>query len=219
MAYYRRLAHEIDTACAEARLECYPARASMMAPWRREFNRPFLETMAKAVPFLASFKDISATPGASLDTPPVLYRELTHNRIAPGGTMANYWVERKTDAFKISILNALVTMYQRAMPILGVLALVAFFLRMIHCLKRRGLSDSWVVQTALLGSIVVRLTILSIIEVTSFPGIDPLYLSSAYPLLIAFVFLAMQENALVALRFLGTATKIIPKREAGAKAN
>jgi hypothetical protein len=87
---------------------------------------------------------------------------------------------------------------------------------MIHYLKRRGFSDSWVVQTALLGTIFVRLTILSIIEVTSFPGIDPLYLSSAYPLLIAFVFLAMQENALVALRFLGTATKIIPKRQVGA---
>ena len=208
MEYYRRLAREIDTACAEAKLECFSARTSMMAPWRREFSLPFVETMAKAIPFLASFKDVSATPGPSLDPPPVLYRDLTHNRIAPVGSLANYWLERKTDAFKIGVLNALVAAYQKTFPILGPLALVAFFLRMIYGLKRRVLSDSWVVQTALLGSIVVRLTILSIIEVTSFPGIDPLYLSSAYPLSIAFVFLALQENALGALRSL---KKHLPK--------
>jgi hypothetical protein len=218
MAYYRRLADEIDAACADGRLECFPARASMMAPWRREFNEPFVEAMAKAVPFLASFTDISATPSPSMgsDASLGLYRELTHNRIAPVPPVPNNWLGGKVNAFKIDTLNAILAVYQKIMPILAVLALAAFFLRMILGLKCRRLSNSWIVQTALLGSIVVRLTILSIIEVTSFPGIDPLYLSSAYPLLIAFIFLAMQENALVALRFLGTATKIIPKREAGA---
>jgi hypothetical protein len=95
-----------------------------------------------------------------------------------------------------------VTAFQKTIPILAVPALVAFFLKMVHDLKHRAPSDFLMIEMALLGSIIVRLTILSSIEVTAFPGINPLYLSSAYPLLIAFTFLALREGAtLVALWF------------------
>lgn len=196
MAYYGRVAREIDAACTEGKLECLPARASMMAPWRQQFNRPFLETMAKAVPFFSSFTGIAASPAPSRGSQEslALFRDLTHDRLAPIGSLAGSG-PAGINAFKISILRACVTVFQKTMPILAVLALVAFFLKMVHDLKQRAPSDFLIVETALLGSILARLTMLSIIEVTAFPGIDPLYLSSAYPLLIVFSFLALREGA------------------------
>jgi hypothetical protein len=191
MAYYGRVAREIDAACTEGKLECLPARATMMAPWRHQFNRPFLETMAKAVPFFASFAGVTPTTVPSRGTPAslALFRDLTHDRLAPIGSLAGSGTTG-INAFKIGVLQAWVTVFQKTMPILAALALAAFFLKVFLDLKQRAPSDFLIIQTALLGAIFARLTILSIIEVTAFPGIDPLYLSSAYPLLIVFTFLA-----------------------------
>jgi hypothetical protein len=203
MAYYGRVAREIDAACTEGKLECLPARASMMAPWRQQFNRPFLETMAKAVPFFSSFAGIAASlaPSRGSQESLALFRDITHDRLAPIGRLAGSGTAG-INAFKIGILQAGVTVFQGTMPILAVLALVAFFLKMVHDLKQRAPSDFLMIQMALLGSIFTRLTILSIIEVTAFPGIDPLYLSSAYPLLIAFTFLALGEGATLMILWL-----------------
>jgi hypothetical protein len=84
------------------------------------------------------------------------------------------------------------------MPLLALLALAIFFLKTILNVKARTLSDLWIIEAALLTTILARLVILSIIEVTAFPGIDPLYLSAAYPVLIAFVVLALQEGLTMA---------------------
>jgi hypothetical protein len=196
MTYYSRVAREIDAACTEGKLECLPARASMMAPWRQQFTRPFLETMAKAAPFFASFAGVnpSLVPSRGSQESLALFRDLTHDRLAPTASLVGSETAG-INAFRIGILRACVTVFQKTMPLLTVLALAAFFLKMVHDLKKRTPSDFLIVQTALLGTIFARLTILSIIEVTAFPGIDPLYLSSAYPLLIVFTFLALREGA------------------------
>ncbi len=44
LEYYSRLAAEVNTACAEGRLACGPERASLMPPWHREYDYPFLKT-------------------------------------------------------------------------------------------------------------------------------------------------------------------------------
>jgi hypothetical protein len=198
MAYYRKVAQDIDGACADGKLECLPARASMMPPWQDQFNRPFLQTMARAPGFLAGFVGIVADPQPSRGSQAslALFRDLTQNRLAPIGKTAENEPSRsaKMDSFKIHVLNACVTLFHTMMPLLALLALALFCVRTMIDLRARRLSDLWIVEAALLAVIVARLTILSILEVTAFPGIDPLYLSSAYPVLIAFVVLALQEG-------------------------
>ena len=302
MAYYRQVAQDIDAACAHGKLDCLAARASMAPPWRSEFNRPFLETMARAPGFLAGFVGITASPQASTGSQAslALFRDLTQDRLAPIGTMAENqlrgWIfgtkedmaysireadgapseetiswtsgpdvyqsflARKMDfpaaktsrfdivvpsmgsylevktgkvvvqkvpldgslrtlagpdvyfhlddihrghgrgksatmrAFKIDVLGVGVSIFQTMMPWLALLALAIFFLKTMLDLKARTLSDLRVIEAALLAAIFSRLVILSILEVTVFPGIDPLYLSSAYPILLAFVVLALQEG-------------------------
>jgi hypothetical protein len=193
MAYYRKVGQDIDAACANGKLECLPARASMVPPWRSEFNRPFLETLARAPGFLAGFAGITASPQPSRGSQAslALFRDLTHNRLAPIGTTPE-------SGFMIAVLNACVSVFQKTMPLLALLALAIFFLKTVLNMKARTLSDLWIIEAALLTTILARLVILSIIEVTAFPGIDPLYLSAAYPVLIAFVVLALQEGLTMA---------------------
>jgi phosphatidylserine synthase len=80
------------------------------------------------------------------------------------------------------------------MPILAGLAVFAFIVQMVEAVRRRRIAEIWVVQAALAGALVARLLMLSFIDITSFPAVDPLYLTAAYPVLILLVFVALYER-------------------------
>jgi hypothetical protein len=68
-----------------------------------------------------------------------------------------------------------------------VAALVAFLRHGIGFARRRvAPSQAWTLATVLLVAIASRVAVLSYVDVTSFTGIDPLYLAPAYPLVVAF---------------------------------
>jgi hypothetical protein len=88
MAFYRRLADEINSACDDGALDSYSKRSSMMPVWQTEFNRPLLKTMANAAMFLATFKDINSnsTNSQGSDVLLSLFRDLTRERLSPLST-------------------------------------------------------------------------------------------------------------------------------------
>ena len=98
-------------------------------------------------------------------------------------------------AAKVRMLNATAHAYQLTMPLLACLAGLAFVLAGARSLRKPETRRGWVIQAGLLAIILTRLMMLSLIDITSFPAIDPLYLTSAYPLLILFVFLALEGGA------------------------
>jgi hypothetical protein len=193
MAFYRQLASEVDSACKAGTLDCLPARASMMPPWVPGYGTAMLRAFAGAALFTAGFDGMSADPAPSVgnDSTQALYRTLTHDRIAPLGTSSNV---RVAGAENVRLLNRALGLYQAVMPILVVLALLAFILQGVEAIRKRTIPEIWVVQAGLLGALLARLVMLSLIDVTSFPAIDPLYLTAAYPVLIALVFLALCER-------------------------
>jgi hypothetical protein len=303
LEFYRSLAREISTACQDGRLACLPARTSMMPPWQPGYSRALFATFAKAIPFVVGFQSMSATPLPSSGAPSsqALFREVTHDRIAPLGSFVDVRVQgwlvggaeglqvsvrdasgapvdvpivwqpspdvlnafRSTwkldlpwagqarfdivvpqgasivvkskalrertipldgkrrsasgpelyynldslvpvpnpsttgriPTMKVGVLNRIMTAYQWAMPILASLAFLAFLVLTVRVLRTREVPDGWVMQVGLLAAIAARLTILSLVEITSFPAIDPLYLTSAYPFVISFVCLALHEGA------------------------
>ena len=164
-----------------------------MPPWVPGYGKAMLKTFARAALFTASFDGMAADPAPSVgnDSTQALYRELTHDRIAPLGTFSDV---RVAGAEKVRLLDRALGLYQVVMPILAVLALYAFIVQIVEAIRRRSISEIWVVQAGLLGALLARLVMLSLIDVTSFPAIDPLYLTAAYPVLILFVVLALYER-------------------------
>ena len=193
MAFYRQLAKEVDNACRAGTLDCLPARASMMPPWTPEYGKAMPKAFARAALFTATFAGMAADPAPSEgnDSTQALYRELTHDRIAPLGTLG---VAAPRDAEKVRLLDRVLGLYRVVMPILAVLALYSLIVQAVEAIRRRRISAIWVVQAGLLGALLARLVMLAYIDVTSFPAVDPLYLTAAYPVLILLVFLALYER-------------------------
>ena len=84
--------------------------------------------------------------------------------------------------------------YQITVPFLIVLALIGYMISTVKILTSKIVKNLWLINTALLIALVIRLLIVSIIDVTSFPGVNVVYLSPAYPLLLLFVTLALSDT-------------------------
>jgi hypothetical protein len=103
--------------------------------------------------------------------------------------------QSRIDNFKLSILGRIGKAYQTAVPFLIVLALIGYIISTVNILKTKIVKNLWLINTALLIALVLRLFILSVIDVTSFPSLTVAYLSPAYPLLLIFVALALAIKA------------------------
>jgi hypothetical protein len=97
-------------------------------------------------------------------------------------------------AARVRTLIRITKAYQLTMPIFAFVALVAFSVQCLRMVRRREIRWSCAIAAGLLGIIVTRLALLSMIDISSFQAIEPLYLSSAYPAVILFVYLAIEEG-------------------------
>ena len=158
-----------------------------------------LEAFARAVRFTAGFDGMSAdaAPSVGDDSTQALFRGLTHDRIAPLGTFS---YSSRRAAGKVRLLDQALGLYRAVMPILAVLAMLAFIIQTVEAIRRRSIPEICVVQAGLLGALSALLAGLALIDVTSFPVIGPLYLTAAYPVLILFVSLALYEKERMLLR-------------------
>lgn len=304
--YYRRLAEEVNTACAERRLDCIGKRASMMPPWNDAYVGPFFQTLARAAIYLAKYKDFYARSSPSIGTEDSLklFRDVAGGRLSPssqhrlhfGGWAfsptaavnlsvhaANGALEDTTvklsssqdvyqyvlsigkdiphagesrfeittsciegcslyiragnrlikqlpldgsvrslqtpelylhldffdvgesepsshrtnmDNVRRSILAHIGRAYQAVMPILIGLAFTAYIINTLVIFRNRNTTTLWIINTAVFVAVAARMVIVSMIHVTSFPGINTLYLAPAYPLVLIFTALALADSGI-----------------------
>jgi len=194
-SFYRRLATEVNAACADGRLECRSKRATLVPPWRDEYFRPLLSTMARAAFYLARFEgfDAHSVPSEGSEESLLLFRDLTRDRLSPVTLAGRFPKQAKFDDFKIAILGYIGKIYQIVMPVFIVAAFMVYMIRTALMIKKRTVTRIWMINGALLAAIIIRLFIVSMIEVTSFPAICPLYLAPAYPQLLMFVILSFSS--------------------------
>lgn len=99
------------------------------------------------------------------------------------------------DATRRRILESIAAVFRQGTPPLALAALVAWSGLVAVAVWRRRLESEALIPvlatTALAGALLARLLILALIDVTSFPAIHPGYLAPAYPLLYAFVVVAL----------------------------
>jgi len=102
--------------------------------------------------------------------------------------------QEKLRGLKERLLTKIAGVYQRAVPFLSILALAAYLAETALNIKKREVTDFYVISTALVMAIVVRLLILAMIDISSFPAMYTVYMSPAYPLLLISIALIFMDG-------------------------
>lgn len=93
----------------------------------------------------------------------------------------------------IRYLESIGRIYGLILPPFVILSLVYYFIFSLKMFRSLNNFMIWVISSAILGAIFIRIFIVSFIHVSSFPGVNTLYLSPAYPLMLAFVSVMMSK--------------------------
>lgn len=179
MDYYQRLANEINSACDSGKIACYKKRSTMMPPWNKNYNIPTLNYIYQGLLYTIKFDGFNATPSTSIGDESSLK---LFNKITWGD------VNKKENTFKVSILNNIGKVYAFVSPIATILALFIFLFQLIN-IKKSYKNFKFILSFAIATSFFARIIGLALINATSFPTINTLYLSSAYPSLLLFILL------------------------------
>lgn len=287
-AWYERLSREVDEACRNGQLDCYPPRSTMMPPWRTDYLRPVASALGRGAVYAATFTEVTPYPtvpqgderdlveferitNEQLPRPVVDLQGIVTSRAgevvgsvvdhqggpvdasiqrgmavpsavarggersirfrvtarcseecalllfvadgrslivplsehpAPRGDPALTWTtesatlrpaaprDRGREA-RLAVLAAITRTYAVAVPVLSVLAVVILAWRLVRAARSRALSVLPLLGLALLVAVATRLLLLALVDASSFPAINTLYLSPAYPLLLTFVALLL----------------------------
>jgi hypothetical protein len=97
---------------------------------------------------------------------------------------------------KRNVLRFIGKSYQFAISWLAIAGVAAYLFSFLQSCRRKKFSDGFIIATALFGAVVMRILILSLISTTSFPALNVLYLSPAYPLLLLFIAITLSYKPL-----------------------
>lgn len=179
MDYYQRVANEINSACDSGKIACYNKRSTMMPPWNKNYNIPTLNYIYQGLLYTIKFDGFTATPSTSIgdESSLKLFDNITRGD-----------VNKKENTFKISILNNIGKVYAFVSLVATILALFIFLFQLIN-IKKSYKNFKFILSFSIVASFFARIVGLALINATSFPAINSLYLSSLYPLLIIFTLL------------------------------
>lgn len=179
-AYYRRLAEEINGACAQGQLTCHGERHTLSPVLQRRHIAPFLTTLGRAFAVIPEM--ITASPPFFPSAGP------PGERRAADDFLGNDENSRPSPR-QSSLLGFIANLYLSLAPVLA----AAVLLLWLYAAKkpcRRGdgsLIGLWLVCGVLSSLVVARVALMSLISVTSWPAIEMRYVAPAFPPLILFV--------------------------------
>jgi hypothetical protein len=191
MAFYARLAREVNTACDAGLLKGGPARTGFQPPLRRELLGPVWDSAVASSRLAFYFEGLTAYSSPSVGTPEslVLFSDLTRGRLAPTPDGAHLWPrERWLDGVRVRILQEIWIAYALAAPWAvpaGLLALLASVL--VAAVRRRAVFLA-IAGVALLASVCAMIAICALVDATSFYAADPMYLAGCYGPVLLLVF-------------------------------
>ncbi len=191
MAFYHRLAMEVNQACDDGRLPAGPRRSGFLPPWHPGLAGEWLRATGEFAEYLAWFRGFSAHAPPSVGSVDELepFRVMTRDRLSPPvydaqppPPLRNSLDEWKVDALQ-TIGRAL-----RSVCLWLVLAAHGLALaRLVQLVWRRRLTYAFVVAAAAWSGCAATVLMDALIQVTSFPVFSAIYLHAAYPLLLLFV--------------------------------
>lgn len=191
MAFYARIAREVNTACDLGLIEAGPSRSGFLPPWDRRYNDHLLTSLRHASAKLLWFDGLQVTPKPSSGSPErlVLFADLTHERLAPTEGERSPLIRQATlDRIRLSILDPIREAYSTVMPWLGIGAFLCALVGSIRTLCARHLPYWGLLSAGMLGSCLALILICALVDTTLFPAVRPIYLTGGYGILIFSVF-------------------------------
>lgn len=191
MAFYARMAREINEACDHGVLPAGPRHSGLMPPLMSEHVAPFLAGFRRAAQLFLSFDQMTSSSPPSSGPSDRLRRfaDLTRGRLNPApGMPAIPPTQRWLDHVRLGILNGISWVYSFAAPWLGAAALIGLLATIGATFIRRRISYFAVLSLAACSSVLALLSIDALIDATSFPAITISYFTGAYGLWLLAVF-------------------------------
>lgn len=177
---YSSLSSEIDAACANGKLSCLPKRHSFAPYFRPEYVKQFPRELVNGIIQFTSFDGVY---GESVESNQVygeqskqMARNL-HSRVFSHG---------KAQLIVLRFTKWLYSLYHLTAPVLFLIGLFSFGVMIGSAIIQREIPCLLGFNVVLFLFIVSRIALLTYVGMTAFPGVVPIYVQCAYPLLLLF---------------------------------
>ncbi|HLP25482.1 MAG TPA: hypothetical protein VK477_07385, partial [Acidobacteriota bacterium] len=191
IAFYQRLADEINAACDDGRLPAGPRRSGFLPPWRPGYTAELARTMVIFADFVLTYKSFSAfaLPSIGDDNELELFRDVTRDRLARKAAGPNLEVPTQDwlDRIKLDFLQRLGKWMRGVLITLTVAAHVLAFFRLIQLARSRTCTFPFATAIAAWGGVLAYLLVNALVHVTSFPVIAVSTFSPIYPWIGVFI--------------------------------
>jgi hypothetical protein len=194
MAYYSRLADEVNGACDDGELACGTARSSLAPPWRWEYLGLTLQRACRGTARILALEDTAPTVSIDRGDQLASLRRLTNDRLAPVTGPPSVSGPTDLDRWKVARLAEIHQLYAAVLPALATAATAAALLLAVSY-RSRLFWPFFGPTIVLLAAGGARLALLAYMDVTAFPNaIDQRYLLPIYPLTIATILLLLIDG-------------------------
>lgn len=190
-AYYRRLAAEINDACARGLIKAGPRRSGFLPPLRPEHLEPFKQSARSALTMIVAFEQMTvrSAPSVGSDADLAFFARLTRGRLSPPAdgrepTAQPVWLE----STRLDLLDTIRRCYATFAPWAGAASALALLAAWAVAAFRRRLPYFAIAGIGLAGSPLALAVIVALIDSTSFPALNTGYLSGSYGLWLLFLF-------------------------------
>jgi len=197
IAYYARLATEVNAACDDGRLPAYPRRDGFFPRWQPAYTTAVRQG---TLPYLATMLDFSTfepTPPFSIGTDDEVrpFRDLTHERISPSlkATHIELPTQRALDAAKLSVLRDTGRTLGQCLRWFLLIAHVAAFIRLGQLIVTRQGSLLFCLAIGVWLGAAAELALNILAHTTSMPNLYPAAYAPAFPLLLLSALLIMVD--------------------------
>lgn len=190
MAYYRKLADEINAACDDGRLVAGPRRSGFFPVWNSGYWPPVQRSLVRAATFFLTLEGFTANPIPSIGPPEtlVLFADLTRERLSPeAGAVWPLPQQRWLDRVRLPLLARLGALYQVTVVPAAILAGIAWLAATVITLVQRRIEFWLVLNVGLVTAIGAMTMINALIDATSFPSIATGAFTACYPLYLLFL--------------------------------
>lgn len=181
--FYQKVYDELQEAIKQGKLKTGMSMPStLMSPWKKEYFMQLPVEMAKTSYFVAHFKDVETVNGAS-EANARKFNGITNDlSIEPMPEGKQDELTKYTEKY-VERLNAIGKVYQHLGLVVTGISLLAYIFLTIKLVKAK---DIWLLLTGIGCSLLVLIAGVSYNHITACYSRYYMYLSGAYPLLIAF---------------------------------
>ena len=185
LMYYNKLSQEINSACEKKLISCGPERKTLTPPWRWEYIHFFEYGIPAKIVKSIHFSpiEIGIIPNTGKGQMLSLFKELTGSPLDLSENPVKIAINKR----KLELLKRINKLYGLIMPLLIYFSLFFFSVDLVKRIYQRRFTFYVYCASGILTGVVIRLALLSYIDITSFPGFTSQYLASVYSLLILFI--------------------------------